>query len=228
MLYKINFFTSMQNLDFIIKNNAQVIENQYLGSVYYYSDLFRYTNTKIEKCDNFQKMSFRNRCTIAGSNGLVNLTIPVVGGRNKKQLMQDVKIDQTQAWQQQHFKTILSCYGKSPFFEFYRDDVEKLLKCQQSFLFDFNFEILIWLKKILQLANEIGVTNYFIANYDSNYITDNRNKWLPKNFQQGGNHSIIYPQVFEERIGFQKNLSILDLLFCEGPNAKNLLKGNET
>ena len=217
----------MQNDDLILKKIVQIIDNQYFGCVSYYNSLFKYSNTKIERCDNFRKMSFRNRCTIAGSNGLVNLTIPVVGGRNKKQLMQDVKIDQTQAWQQQHFKTILSCYGKSPFFEFYRDDVEKLLKCQQSFLFDFNFEILIWLKKILQLPGEIEVTDNFIVSYDSSDIIDNRNKCLPKNFQQVDSHSIIYQQVFEERIGFQKNLSILDLLFCEGPNAKNLLKGNK-
>ncbi|MBC7720561.1 MAG: WbqC family protein [Pedobacter sp.] len=216
----------MENDDLILKNIIQVIDNQYFGCVSYYNSLFWYSNTKIERCDNFQKMSFRNRCTIAGSNGLVNLTIPVVGGRNKKQLMQDVKIDQTQAWQLQHFKTILSCYGKSPFFEFYRDDVEKLLKCQDIFLFDFNFKILIWLKKILQLPGEIEVTNNFIVSYDSSDIIDNRNKWLPKNFQQADSHSIIYQQVFEGRIGFQKNLSILDLLFCEGPNAKNLLKSN--
>ncbi len=217
----------MENNNFISKNSTQIIDNQYFGCVSYFNSLFNYSNTKIERCDNFQKMSFRNRCIIAGSNGLVHLTIPVVGGRNKKQLMKDVKIDQTQAWQQQHFKTILSCYGKSPFFEFYRDDVEKLLKCQQVFLFDFNFDILIWLKKALQLPTEIGVTDSFIVQYDNADIIDNRNKWLPKNFQQDEKHNITYLQVFENRIGFQKNLSVLDLLFCEGPNARNLLESNK-
>ncbi len=215
----------MQNNNLILINNTQIIDSQYFGCVNYHSSLFNCTNTKIERCDNFKKMTFRNRCTIVGSNGLVSLTIPVVGGRNKKQLMQDVKIDYTQGWQNQHIKTICSCYGKAPFFEHYRDGVVKLLKWQPIFLFDFNFEILIWLKKILQLTNEIVVTENFISNYEVINIVDNRNKYLPKNFQLKKS-SIIYPQVFEEKIGFQTNLSILDMLFCEGPNAKNLLNTN--
>lgn len=209
--------------NFSSNNIVQVVDNQYFSCVNYYSSLFSYANTEIELFDNFQKMGFRNRCIIAGSNGLINLTIPVVGGRNKKQLMREVKIDQTQAWQQQHIKTILSCYGKSPFFEFYRDGVENLIKCQEVFLLDFNLEILIWLKKVLQVSSNIGFTESYITNYEAEFITDNRNKFLPRNFQES-NDSINYPQVFEEKIGFQPNLSILDLLFCEGPNAKKLLK----
>ncbi|MBC7652570.1 MAG: WbqC family protein, partial [Deinococcales bacterium] len=173
----------MQNSNLIIKNITQVIDNQYFGCVNYYSSLFDVINVKMEQCDNFQKMSFRNRCTIISSNGLVDLSIPVVGGRNKKQLMRDVKIDYTQAWQRQHIKTITSCYGKAPFFEYYINDIDKLLKCQSFFLFDFNLEIMLWLKKIIQIPIDILFTENFVAHYDQDSIIDNRNKWLPKNFQ---------------------------------------------
>lgn len=215
----------MQDTDFNSKNLLQVIDNQYFGCINYYSSLFKNINVKIEQCDNYQKMTFRNRCTIVGSNGLVDLSIPVVGGRNKKQLMRDVKIDYSQAWQRQHIKTISSCYGKAPFYDYYITDIIKLLNCQSFFLFDFNWEIMLWLKKIMQIPVEISFTENFIYNYNQELIIDNRNKWLPKNFLQNDN-VIKYLQVFEDKFGFQKNVSVIDLLFCEGPNAKNLLKSN--
>lgn len=209
----------------ISKKSIQIIDSQYFGCINYYKSLFNYTNSIIEVCDSFQKMSFRNRCTLVGSNGLVDLSIPVVGGRNKKQLMRDVKIDYSQQWQQQHIKTIGSCYGKSPFFEYFIFDIEKMLKCQYDFLIDLNDATFLWAKKVIQLSNNISFSEDFLRDYLVQDIADNRNKFLPKNFQQES-ESAIYLQVFEERIGFQPNLSILDILFCEGPNAKHLLKGN--
>ena len=203
----------------------QIIDYQYFGSINYCNTLFKFLNTEIELFDNYQKMSFRNRCTVVGSNGLVHLSIPVVGGRNKKQLMRDVKIDYSQAWQRQHIKTITSCYGKAPFFEYYINDMEKLIKCQSIFLVDFNWEIMLWLKMIIQIPTEISFTENFITDYNSKNIVDNRNKWLPNKIIIDDD-VIKYQQVFEDKIGFQKNVSIIDLLFCEGPNAKNLLKSN--
>ncbi len=215
----------MLNNNFINKKITQIIDNQYFGSINYYSTLFKFLNTEIELFDNYQKMSFRNRCIVVGSNGLVHLSIPVVGGRNKKQLMRDVKIDYSQAWQRQHIKTITSCYGKAPFYEYYINDIEKLIKCQSIFLVDFNWEIMLWLKRIIQIPTEISFTENFIAEYNSKNIVDNRNKWLPNKFIIDED-VIKYQQVFEDKIGFQKNVSIIDLLFCEGSNAKNLLKSN--
>jgi hypothetical protein len=215
----------MLNENYGLNNVLQVIDCQYFGCVSYYTGLFQYSNNEIEQFDNYQKMSFRNRCTIVGSNGLVDLSIPVVGGRNKKQLMRDVKIDYSQAWQRQHIKTINSCYGKAPFYEYYINDIEKLIKCQSVFLFDFNWKIMLWLKKIIQITTDINFTKTFVANYVEEFIIDNRNKWVPKNYQLIDG-VIKYQQVFEDKIGFQKNVSIIDLLFCEGPNAKHLLKSN--
>ncbi|MDI9366445.1 MAG: WbqC family protein [Flavobacterium sp.] len=211
--------------DFMLVNNTQIADSQYFGSVNYYRRLFIHTNTIIEVFDNYQKMSFRNRCTLAGSNGLIDLSIPIIGGRNKRQLMCEVKIDYSQPWQLQHIKTIKSCYGKSPFFEYFIYDIEKMLKCQHNYLVDLNTELLNWTKSILKLNNAIGFSAAYQAKEELKYITDNRNFFMPKDFQLQKD-IIKYTQVFESKIGFQPNLSILDLLFCEGPNAKNLLKGN--
>lgn len=210
----------------LIKNiSSQLADSQYFGSVNYYKNLFLYTNNTIELFDNYQKMSFRNRCTLAGSNGLVDLSIPIVGGRNKRQLMCEVKIDYTQPWQQQHIKTIKSCYGKSPFFEYFIMDIEKMLKWQYNFLIDLNNDILNWTKKIVKLNNSISFTSSYIHENSLVDIVDNRNLFMPKNFQAQKDIT-KYTQVFEAKIGFQPNLSILDMLFCEGPATKNLLKSN--
>jgi hypothetical protein len=212
--------------DFFYKETIQIADNQYFGSVNYYNNLFRYTNTIIEVFDNYQKMSFRNRCTLVGSNGLIDLSIPIVGGRNKKQLMCEVKIDYSQPWQQQHIKTIKSCYGKSPFFEYFIFDIEKLLTCQYNSLVDLNTTLLNWTKKIVKLDNTISFSKAYQAKEVLNYIVDNRNLFMPKDFQKQVG-IIKYTQVFDSTIGFQPNVSILDMLFCEGPAAKNLLKGNK-
>lgn len=214
----------MQN-ELMSNKNSQVADSQYFASVNYYRNLFLYTDNRIELFDNYQKMSFRNRCTLAGSNGLIDLSIPVVGGRNKRQLMCEVKIDYSQPWQQQHIKTIKSCYGKSPFYEYFIIDIEKMLKCQYNFLIDLNNDILNWTKKIVKLNNLISFTSSYIDENSLKDIVDNRNVFMPKSFQAQID-IVKYAQVFEAKIGFQPNLSILDMLFCEGPAAKNLLASN--
>lgn len=214
----------MQN-ELMSNKNSQIADSQYFASVNYYRNLFLYTDNRIELFDNYQKMSFRNRCTLAGSNGLIDLSIPVVGGRNKRQLMCEVKIDYSQPWQQQHIKTIKSCYGKSPFFEYFISDIEKMLKCQYDFLIDLNNDILNWTKKIVKLNNLISFTSSYIDENSLKDIVDNRNVFMPKSFQAQID-IVKYAQVFEAKIGFQPNLSILDMLFCEGPAAKNLLASN--
>ncbi len=201
-----------------------IIEYQYFGAINYINTLFQFSNIEFEVCESFQKMSFRNRMVLAGSNGLVNLSVPLEKGRDQKQLLKDVRISYSLPWQQQHWRTIESCYNRSPFYEYYRDWLEGFYQRRPVFLLDLNREIMEWLVKQLKLTARFGETAAFEPVYSID-ITDYRNRWLPRNFQE--NQPIIrYRQVFEDRIGFQPNLSILDLLFCEGPAARLLLSGN--
>ncbi|MBW0178320.1 WbqC family protein [Sediminibacterium sp.] len=204
--------------------NKFIVEYQYFGAINYINTLFQFSNIEFEVCESFQKMSFRNRMVLAGSNGLVNLSVPLEKGRDQKQLLKDVRISYSLPWQQQHWRTIESCYNRSPFYEYYRDWLEGLYQRRPVFLLDLNREIMEWLVKQLKLTARFGETAVFEPVYSID-ITDYRNRWLPRNFQE--NQPIIrYRQVFEDRIGFQPNLSILDLLFCEGPAARLLLSGN--
>ena len=201
-----------------------IIENQYFGSVNYTNTLFRFSNIKIEQYESYQKMSFRNRCMVVGSNGLVNLSVPLEKGRNQKQLMKDVRISYSNNWQVQHLRTIESCYSRSPFFEFYRDGVYTLLQKRELFLLDLNLAILEWLKKVMKFPGTISLTETYLREYPPG-IADRRNTILPKNFQAWP-MPFKYRQVFEDRLGFLPNLSILDLLCCCGPEARTLLEGS--
>lgn len=201
-----------------------IIEYQYFGSINYINALFHFSNIEFEACESFQKMSFRNRMVVAGSNGLVHLSVPLEKGRDQKKLIRDIRISYSLPWQQQHWRTIESCYNRSPFYEFYRNELEAIYSRQHVFLIDLNREIRDWLWKVLKIPASFSETSEFKHEVLTG-SADLRNRWLPKNFQDPF-PSITYHQVFEDRIGFQSNLSILDLLFCAGPQSHSLLKGN--
>jgi len=199
-----------------------VVESQYFPCVNYIAAISNSDSCEMEQWETFRKMSFRNRCIIVGSNGLINLTVPVEGGRNNKQLMKDVRISYSENWQAQHWKAIVSSYAKAPFFEYYQHSIEQLIKKQHTFLLDKNMEIIFWLKKVLKTQSEISFTNAFETNL-AEYKIDYRNKWLPNTYLEEEN-GLYYNQVFEEKLGFQKNVSILDFLFSAGPNMENVIK----
>lgn len=202
-------------------NNQLIIDSQYFGTINYINTLFQFSNIKIEQYESYQKMSFRNRCVVAGSNGLINLSVPLEKGRNGQQLVKDTRISYSGRWQAEHLRTIESCYSRAPFFEFYRDAVWELMGHKHEFLLDLNLSILDWLKKILKLPGEISLTETYCREYPDEVI-DLRNHFLPKSFQHETTGA-KYMQVFEDRIGFQPNMCILDLLFCIGTTATDIL-----
>jgi len=204
------------------KKSTIVIENQYFICSNLVNSLFTILNIEIEQCENWQKMGFRNRCVIAGPNGLINLTVPLENGRNQKRLIREVRIDNSVRWQKQHWRTIVSCYGKAPFFEYYSNWLDHFYQKRFIYLFDMNLEILNWVIKTMKISVNLSLTKEFIKIYPDNVI-DYRNRWVSKNFQHDASF-IKYNQVFEDKNGFQKNLSVLDILFCEGPNSILLMK----
>lgn len=178
-------------------------------------------NLLIENEENYQKQTYRNRCKILTSNKLEVLTVPIIDS-TKKIVIKEVKIDNTQNWQSSHWRTIQSGYGKSPFFEFYADNLRVIFKKQYSFLFDLNQEILTLCLKWLKVAKEVSITTEYnkspeIGVYDLRSVISAKNDNRPYNnfvFEQ-------YTQVFGNK--FAPNLSIIDLICCEGPNSINVL-----
>ena len=169
----------------------------------------------------FCKQTYRNRCVIATANGQQTLSIPVEKFDNKKCEMCDVCISDHDNWRHQHWNALLSAYGESPFFEYYQDDIRPFFERKWKYLFDFNTEITYTLCELLDLQPNISSTNEFIPiNKNNDFIgeyADFREVIRPK-------HPLVdkdfvpmpYYQVYEPKIGFQPNLSILDLLFNMG------------
>lgn len=182
-------------------------------------------NVVWEVHDNYQKQTFRNRTYICTDRGRLMLNIPIqhVGGEQGRQKYNDVRIDNSYAWQRQHLKTLQTAYRTSPFFEFYEDELIPFFEKSHTFLLDMNLEIQDLIISLLGLDITIQKTNNYKVNPDN--LKDAR-------FMVNAKKELVWPQtnyvqVFEDRHGFVKNSSILDLLFNEGPNALAYLRSQE-
>jgi hypothetical protein len=196
-----------------------ITESQYFSPVILFKNSYNFSHITIEQCESYQKLSFRNRCQIAGAEGVIDLSIPLVNGRDQKAIIRDVRIADSLPWQANHWKTIVSCYSRSPWFSFYRDELEELYRKPFDYLLDWNRECLIWALRVLGMSRVVGETMEYKPAYSPEEGDDQRGKWLPKNRENWGRSMPRYHQVFEERTGFLPGLSILDLIFCEGKNA---------
>ncbi len=167
--------------------------------------------------EHFQKMSYRNRYRISGANNSILLSVPLLNGRNQRLPMSDVQIYNGERWQVQHWRTLVSVYKRSPFFDHYELGLMKLYETEYERLCDFNLASIEWVRKQLRLNFEIELAGTYINDYGPD-VTDIRvDKTAPEELPK-------YLQIFEDRIGFLPDLSILDLLFMEGPMAAQRLK----
>jgi WbqC-like protein len=195
-----------------------IIDSQYFPSIIFYKISYKISHLLFEQYENYQKMSFRNRCTVAGASGVRELSIPLAGGRDQKTLMRDVRMDAGRDWQGQHWKTIVACYSRSPWFDYYRHGLESLYRRRMEFLLDWNLSCLEWSLQVLGMTKSIALTDRYEASYDPEETMDWRGKIMPKS--RGSRGEVArYRQVFGDRTGFLPDLSILDLLFCEGKEA---------
>lgn len=199
-----------------------LIDLQYLPSLEFFTFLLKYDTILVEKEEHFIKQTYRNRCHIVGANKVERLIVPVIGG-NKKIKVRDIKIDYSQKWVNVHWRALQSAYGKAPFFEFFSEAYEKVLRKNDKYLFDLNWNILTLCLDLLRMEKNIEFTHSYIPDPNGD-ITDMRSFIHPKkDFRERDlYHPEPYHQVFGK--GFVANMSIIDLLFCEGPNAINILR----
>jgi hypothetical protein len=197
-----------------------LIDCQYFGSINYYKVLFESKYIIFEQYDKHQKTSFKNRCLIPGANGVMGLSVPLEKGRDQKTITKDIKISYRDNWVQQHLKAFESTYNRAPFFEYYRHELRALLDKKPVFLLDLNLDTTAWVSKKMGVGLDISLTERYQP-YLGEGIVDARGQFVPR--LEINNHTHPYTQVFEERIGYQSNMSILDLLFCNGKTGYNLL-----
>jgi hypothetical protein len=190
----------------------------YFSPISQYHALLNSNSITFEVEDNYQKQTYRNRCYIYGANGKQLLNIPVsIPKSSKKTKSKDILIENSN-WQKQHYKSLEAAYNHSPFFEFYKDDLRKIFCKKYTYLLDVNLDSFNFIMDALDLFKEYTLSK----TYEETKLNDFRN--LADSKKKVEISSIPYIQMFDQKFGFLKNLSILDLLFMEGPNSINFLK----
>ena len=190
----------------------------YFGPVSYYSELIHQQDFVFEINENFRKQTYRNRCYIQGANSKLRLAIPIEHDGSRK--MRDIKISDSENWRKEHLKSLISAYKSSPYFEFYEDDLIPVFEKSEQFLIDFNLKTNEFINQKLKLNINIELTDSYS---EKTAGTDYRNQFNSKEIPNPELFP-VYTQVFSERFDFMPDLSILDLLFNEGPKSVEYLK----
>jgi hypothetical protein len=197
-----------------------VLSSVYAGNLWYYSVFAKSSKVYIDGFENFRKQSYRNRCVISSPNGPLKLIIPII--RISKNIVKDVKIDNHQNWRKIHWKSLESSYRSSPYFEFYEEEFKPLyLEKKIEYLLDFNQQLNLVLLRCLNLDTEIIFSDSYIEKEGK--INDFRDIIHPSSKPTETVKKIKYSQVFQESQDFIYNLSVYDLLFNQGPLARQFL-----
>ena len=192
----------------------------YFPNIAHFVAMVKAENVVFEIDDNFLKQTYRNRTYIYGANGKLTLNIPVVHSQKNRQKYRDVKIFNEEKWQSLHWKSLLSAYRTSPFFEYYEDELQPLFHTKADYILDFNLKCFNVICDCLQLELNTSKTETY-----KNTVEDTSDfRYLVNAKKEQRQPFENYTQVFNNKHGFIPNLSILDLLFNEGPNALNYLE----
>jgi len=197
--------------------NTAIIDLQYLPDITWFKKYITYKTVFIEQHENFVKSTNRNRCAIAGPNGKQILSIPLDGGRDHRQAYTQVPIAYTQSWQSAHWHAIQTAYGSTPFFEHYAYRLHPFYQQPYPLLFNYNLQLLQVVIKMLKLDTQLHFTETYTKQPEG--IADLRSG-------RGAQPDValpVYYQVFDNKNGFISNLSIIDLIFHVGPQAKDYL-----
>jgi hypothetical protein len=202
---------------------AALMEVHYLPPLEFFTCLLKYSKLHLEQHEYYQKQTFRNRCLILASNKIDTLSVPVQDGRSKI-LVRDLRIEYRQDWVRRHWGAIQSAYGKSAYFEFYAEPFERALRREPAFLLDLNSELLTICLDFLKIDKTKLQWTERYESPDYQHTEDLRSLITPKQSYQTRTfyQAVPYRQTFGN--DFEPNLSIIDLLFCQGPRAKSLLE----
>lgn len=170
--------------------------------------------------EHFEKQTIRNRYHILTANGVLALTLNVVGQKGRKVPTGNIEIDYRKNWVRDHLRAIESAYRSAPFFEHYFPEVEAIFTQRHANLGDF-FDSAFprWLK-LLGLEKNYSFSEKYI---ETEAALDLRGRIKNPDHFPDELATAEYLQVFADRFDFQRNLSVIDLLMNEGPAAGTCL-----
>lgn len=179
---------------------------------------------RLEAYDHFQKKSGRNRCTILSSYGPVRLSIPLEKGKHQQMPYREVRISRAEPWHRTHLRTIQSCYGRAPFYDHFIDELIDLYASPDPFLWEWNMRLFHWTLHQIDIPAQIDMSSEWQNELADDILDLRRIEDQPEMLRSHHIRPVPYPQVFQDRHGFTGGLSILDLLFCAGPQARMILR----
>lgn len=217
--------------------NRVLLSTAYFAPVEYFAVLDNCSNTVIEACEQYQKQSYRTRCHILTGSGILVLTLPVLRGgggvtgditldHTHKLPISDIRIDYSKPWVLQHERAIEAAYGNSPFFEYYKDEIFSVLDSHIETLLQLNTELTSLLCELCGIKKRFSLSTEYVNPQKTETDTLDLRSVIHPKVSASNNPFYIekaYYQVFTNRYGFTPNLSILDLLFNEGPNSVSFL-----
>lgn len=197
-----------------------LLSTAYLPPVEFFVSIGGSDFSALNDTENYKKQSYRNRTNIYSPNGIQSLVIPILRPYNIP--IREVKIEYKTPWQRNHWRSITTAYNRSPYFEFYQDYFSPFYSKETMFLFDFNMEMIQLMLNLLKLSKTLPLQSEMKANDPNRMFIETH---LSPKIESSLNYN-SYSQVFNQKHGFIKNLSIIDLLFNLGPHSLNYIIQN--
>jgi len=213
-----------------VSKKKLLIESQYIGSIPYWACLLAYEEIYFDAHEHFVKASYRNRCNIATPDGLLSLSAPLKRGRGQRRKMKEVRLFEEENWRIKHWNSLCSAYRRSPYFEYFEDLMEPFFRNRTNYLLEWNMTFMKMISEMLKVKLQWSFTERYIGS-GSEGFDDLRSNFLPsvkRNKLPEGYKNVPYHQVFQDRTGFFPDISVLDMLFNEGPRAADLIRASWT
>jgi hypothetical protein len=197
------------------------IELQYLPCIEYFACILLYDEVFVDVRERYVKQTFRNRCQVLTTNKIDTLTVPVKG-YDAASSTEDILIDYNQDWLRRHLGCLKSAYAKSPYYEFYAPEFISVYEKKPERLVDLNYELLTICLRLLGIKQKIRYNLSGIENEENGLVNDIS---VINNRKRPDSYKYYQPIPYYQTFGndFVSNLSIVDLLFNMGPEAKSVL-----
>jgi hypothetical protein len=203
------------------KQTELIIDLHYLPNLDFITGFLKFDRVWLEAHEHYQKQSYRNRCYIVTAHKVDALAVPVQQGTHHHPI-REVRIDNSQPWAVRHWRSLQAAYGKAPFFEYYAPELEPVYQKEWEFLFDLNKELLTICLKLLSIRTPVNLTDCYVKSPKVG-VFDARSALKSRNRQ--GSPLFYSPVPYQQNFGpdFVPNVSVIDLLFCQGPAARDVL-----
>lgn len=184
----------------------------YLPPISWFSEFLSDSEIVLEQYEHFPKQTYRNRANIFGANGKLSLIIPIK--HNGKRVVKDLEVSYAEDWKSLHWKSIKTAYQSSPYFEFYEDCLAQIFEGEETHLVEFNLKVINIILDILKAQKAYSLNSEYVKNPD---MEDFRDRFSAKD--ESEYQMEFYYQTFSDKLGFIKDLSVLDLICNLGPES---------